>query len=381
MKPERYHVPTRIFFGPGVISGLKEIIDTEIGASSFFLVTDKGILEAGIAEKISVQLPGVTVFGEIEQNPRHDTVNRAGEAIRKLQPGLVIGLGGGSALDAAKAVALLATNPGKIEDYEGKARYIRPPLPVLAVPTTCGTGSEVTWVSVISHTERQFKMSIKGPAMFPAVAVVDPDLLSTLPSRLVAATGLDAVTHALESYTVKPATFLTDFFAREALRLLFRSIEDAATNIKDNDKAREEIMRGSLLAGLAFGNSDVGAVHCLSESLGAVLDTPHGVANSIFLPYVMEFNLPVSEKKYAEIARITGIDDPDDGGAAGALIVRIRNLSRRLGIPAFRETGVQESQLMEIAKKSFANNSNPSNPREVKTEDYFEILTKAFSEG
>lgn len=379
MTAVRFHVPTRIVFGNGVMSHLKAIIKTEIGASSFFLVTDEGIVKSGIAERVIGQLSNVTVFDEVEQNPKNGTIDRAGEMVRAAQPDLIIGLGGGSALDAAKSIALLAKNPGKIEDYEGKARYTQSPLPVLAVPTTCGTGSEVTWVSVITHTTRQFKMSIKGPEMFPAVAVVDPDLLLTLPPGLVASTGLDALTHAVEAFTVKPATFLTDYIALEALRLILNSIEGAYQDIKGNSTAREEIMKGSLVAGLAFGNSDVGGVHCLSESVGAILDTPHGVANSIFLPFVMEFNLPVAAKKYAEIAQMAGLSEKDELSSAEALIRRIKGLARSLGIPTFRETGVQESQLMEIALKSFENNSNPSNPRDASVEDYLDILQKAYA--
>ncbi len=379
MTAVRFHVPTRIVFGNGVMSHLRDIIKTEIGASSFFLVTDEGIVKSGIAERVIGQLSNVTVFDEVEQNPKNGTIDRVGEMVRAAQPDLIIGLGGGSALDAAKSIALLAKNPGKIEDYEGKARYTQSPLPVLAVPTTCGTGSEVTWVSVITHTTRQFKMSIKGPEMFPAVAVVDPDLLLTLPPGLVASTGLDALTHAVEAFTVKPATFLTDYIALEALRLILNSIEGAYQDIKGNSTAREEIMKGSLVAGLAFGNSDVGGVHCLSESVGAILDTPHGIANSIFLPFVMEFNLPVAAKKYAEIAQMAGLSEKDELSSAEALIRRIKGLARSLGIPTFRETGVQESQLMEIALKSFENNSNPSNPREASVEDYLDILQKAYA--
>ena len=376
----RFHVPTRIIFGNGVMSHLEDIIQNEIGAESFFLVTDEGIVKSGIAARLISQLSGVTVFDEIEQNPKNGTVDRAGDKIRAVKPECVIGLGGGSALDAAKAIALLAVNPGKIEDYEGKAKYTQPPLPVLAVPTTCGTGSEVTWVSVITHTARQFKMSIKGPEMFPAVAVVDPELLSTLPPNLVASTGLDALTHAVEAFTVRPATFITDFIALESMRLILHSIEAAHRDIQGNVLAREEIMKGSLVAGLAFGNSDVGGVHCLSESVGAILDIPHGIANSIFLPLVMEFNLPVSAEKYAIIAEIAGLHGENDMASAEALIEFIKDLARRLDIPAFRETGVKESQLRGIALKSFENNSNPSNPREASVQDYLGILQKAFAE-
>jgi alcohol dehydrogenase len=360
-----------------MISRLKEIVEEDFKDASLFLVTDKGIRKAGIADKVLSHFPRIPVFDEVEQNPKHTTINRAGEVVRKMKPDLVIGLGGGSSLDAAKAIALLATNPGYIEDYEGKGKYKSPPLPVLAIPTTCGTASEVTWVSVITHTERMFKMSIKGPHMFPAVALVDPDLLVTLPPPLIASTGLDALTHAVEAYTVKTATFLTDIFARESLRLIFESLERAYGNIKGDKEAREKIMLGSTLAGLAFCNSDVGAVHCVAEAVGSLFDTPHGVANSIFLPFVMEFNLPVAKDRYAEIAKIAGVEEKDNEAAARELIQMIKFLSSSLNIPSFKELGIKESRFPEIAQKSFENNSNPSNPREAGVEDYLAILKKA----
>jgi alcohol dehydrogenase len=374
----RFQVPTKVYFGPGKVTQLKDIVEAELQATKPFLVTDKGIRDSGIADKVTSLFPDMPVFDEIEQNPKHPTIDRAGDFVRELNPDLIIGLGGGSALDAAKAIALLATNPGSIEDYEGRARYKVPPLPVLAIPTTCGTASEVTWVAVITHTGRKFKMSIKGPLMFPAVALVDPDLLTTLPPSLVASTGMDALTHAIEGYTVKPASYITDIFARASLKYVFQSIEEAYDDIQGNTKARERIMLGSMLAGFAFGNSDVGAVHCIAESVGSLLDTPHGVANAIFLPYVMEFNLPVSARRFAEISRLAGIHEVDDYEAAQSLIQKIKNLSRNLQIPSVKDIGLEEAHFLEIAQKSFANNSNPSNPREARTEDYMQILSRAF---
>ena len=376
-----FYAPTRIIFGSGAMSRLKEVVEEDLKVSAPFLVTDQGIREAGIAGRVLSLFPEMHVFDEVEQNPKHKTVNRAGDIVRKLKPDLLIGLGGGSSLDAAKAIALLATNPGGIEDYEGKGKYKNPPLPVLAIPTTCGTASEVTWVSVVTHTGRMFKMSIKGPHMFPATALVDPDLLLTLPPPLIASTGLDAITHAIEAYTVKPATAITDIFARRSLKLVFESLEGAFRDIKGNTEAREGIMLGSMIAGLAFGNSDVGAVHCIAEAVGSLYDTPHGVANSIFLPYVMEFNLPVSARRYAEIAGLAGIDERDETRAAQGLIQKIKDLSSALNIPSFRGIGIQESQFLEIAQKSFQNNSNPSNPREAGVKDYLAILEKAYLES
>ena len=377
----RFHVPTRIYFGSGVISQLKEIVEDNFKDSRLFLVTDQGILDSGIADKVLSQFQNIQVFDKVEQNPKFNTVNRAGDIVREIKPDVVIGLGGGSALDAAKAIALLATNPGNIEDYEGKGKYKSPPLDVLAIPTTCGTGSEVTWVSVVTHTERMFKMSIKGPHMFPAVALVDPDLLVTLPPSLVASTGMDALTHAIEAYTVKPATYFTDIYAREALQLIFSSLERAYEDIKTDKEAREGIMLGSTVAGLAFGNSDVGAVHCVAEAVGSIYDTPHGVTNSIFLPFVMEFNLPAAKDRYAEIARIAGIEEKDKNTAAQELIQKIKSLSHTLNIPSFRELNIQKDKFPELAKKSFQNNSNPSNPREVGVEDYLVILEKALRDS
>jgi alcohol dehydrogenase len=376
----RFHVPTRIVFGSGVVSKLKEIAQEELKASRPFLVTDRGIVDSGIARKILSQIGDIPVFDEVEQNPKHGTINKAGDIIRRTAPDLIIGLGGGSPMDAAKATALLATNPGNIEDYEGREKYKSQPLPVLAIPTTCGTASEVTWVSVITHEERRFKMSIKGPKMFPAVALIDPDLLMSLPPGLIASTGLDALTHAVEAYTVKARTPITDVFAREALRLIFKYLPETYEDVKSNKEAREKMMLASTLAGMAFCNSDVGAVHCVAEAVGGLYDIPHGVANSIFLPFVMEFNLPEVSSRYADIARLAGIKEEDDNTAANELIQKIKSLSRSLNIPPFKELGIKESEFFEIAQKSYANNSNPSNPREADVDDYIMILKRAFQE-
>ena len=377
----RFYAPTRIFFGSGTISLLQGIIEERFKASRLLLVTDRGVVDSGIADKVLSQCPMIQVFDEIEQNPKYTTINRAGEWVRKVKPEVVIGLGGGSSLDAAKAIALLATNSGKIEDYEGKEKYTCPPLPVIAIPTTCGTGSEVTWVSVITHTERRFKMSIKGPELFPEVALIDPDLLLSLPPPLIASTGMDALTHAVEAYTVRLATFFTDIFARKALELIIPSVERAYKNIKGDKEARENIMLGSTIAGIAFCNSDVGSVHCLAEAIGSLHDTPHGVANSVFLPFVMEFNLPVVKERYAEIARLAGVEEEDSQAASQKLIQKIKDLSQSMNIPSLKKLGIKEDELPEIAEKAYQNNSNPSNPREAGIEDYLAILDKMLRES
>jgi len=376
-----FHLPTKIVFGAGVLSRLKEIVREELKATVVFLVTDKGIMKAGIGSQVLSQLEGAHLFDEIEPNPKSPTVNKAGEVVRKIKPDLVIGLGGGSSMDAAKSIALLANNKGNIENYEGRGRYKTSPLPVLAIPTTCGTGSEVTWVSVITHPERHFKMSIKGPEMFPSLALVDPDLLVSLPPPLIASTGMDALTHAIEAYTAKEANEFSDVFAWEALRLIFGSIQDAFENIKHNQEARERMMLGSTLAGVAFCNSDVGAVHCLAEAVGGPYDLPHGELNSIFLPLVMEFNLSAAKTKYAEIAGHAGIKEKDENLASEELVQKIRDMSRALNIPSFIDLGLEKSEFPAIARGAFLNNSNPSNPREAKYEDYLAILNSGLHES
>ena len=379
MSIQRFFNPTRIVFGAGSIQEMGGVLENDLHADRPFLVTDSGLRRSGLCDRVLDLTGKIPLFDAVEPNPRHTTVDDGGEIVRKYSPDAVIALGGGSVLDAAKGIALLATNPGHIADYEGRAKYTRPPLPVIAIPTTCGTGSEVTWVAVITHTGRRFKMSIKGPLLYPATALVDPDLLKTLPSSLVASTGLDALTHAVEAFTVQPATFFTDLYAREAIRLIFSHIEGAVADIGRNTADREGLMKGSLLAGMAFGNSDVGAVHCIAESVGSLYDMPHGVANSIFLPYIMEFNLPAAPDRFAAIARLAGIEETGEEDAARALLDRIKALSRKLGIPSFKESGILESDFPEIAQKSFENNSNPSNAREMSAADYLDVLKRAYS--
>ena len=201
----------------------------------------------------------------------------------------------------------------------------------------------------------------------------------TLPAHLVASTGLDALTHALEAYTSKPASHLTDLLALEASRLIFRNLPAATQDIEHNSEAREGLMLGSLLAGMAFGNSDVGAVHCLAEAIGSLYDTPHGVANAVLLPFVMEFNLPAAKEKYAAVAAALGLGGRDDTESAGALIQRIKDMSRSLSVPTFGDLGISEDDFEIIANKSFENNSNPSNPREASAFNYLAILKRALS--
>jgi len=373
-----FHMPARLYFGSGEIVNLKFIVDEYLKVDNPVLVTDKGIVASGLLEKVVSQFSGIKIFDEIEANPKSDTINKIAGELREIGPDLVIGLGGGSPLDAGKALALLGTNDGNIETYEGKEKYKKDPLPFLAIPTTCGTGSEVTWVSVITDVNRKFKMSIKGPKMYPAASIVDPDLIKTLPPSIIASTGLDALTHAVEAYLSKPATLITDTHAVKATKLILRAIEGAYSDIEKNHIDRENLMLGSTIAGFAFGNSDVTAVHCISESIGALYDIPHGVANSIFLPHVLAYNLPDCFEKMAALARKVGITQTDDIKASNAFIQLIVDLSKRLGIPVFKDLRIGKDQFEKIADMSFENNSTPSNPRALGKKDYLNILVNAY---
>ena len=372
-----FHMPSRLYFGSGEIRNLKSITNDYLKAKNPVLVTDAGIVKSGLLEKVLPELPGIKVFDQIEANPKSDTINKIAKEMRALAPDLIIGLGGGSPLDAGKALALLCTNEGDIEAYEGREKYRNDPLPFLAIPTTCGTGSEVTWVSVITDVNRKFKMSIKGPKMYPAVSIVDPDLIQTLPPSIIASTGLDALTHAVEAYLSKPATLITDNHAIKAVQLILNALEGAYADIKSNHENRENLMFGSTIAGFAFGNSDVTAVHCISESIGALYDTPHGIANSIFLPHVLAYNLPACYEKMATLARLSGIKDTNDMTASQSFIQMITDLSKRLNIPQFKDLNIGKDKFDKIADMSFKNNSTPSNPRALRKEDYLNILENA----
>jgi alcohol dehydrogenase len=367
-----FRVPTRVLLAPGSLGSLPEIV-SGYAPDRVLLVTDPGIEETGWPERVwrSLGESGVEAitFDNVEPNPRHTTIDRMADWGREEGVSLVIGLGGGSVLDAAKAAAMVIPNGGSCAEYEGRNRYRETPLPFLAIPTTCGTGSEVTWVSVITVEERQAKISVKGESMFPAWALVDPDLLRTLPARLVAWTGVDALTHALEAYTCRLANPVSDALAANAIGLLLGHLRRAATDIAGDAEAREAVMRASTIAGLAFGNADVAAVHCLSETLGGRWDVPHGLANAVLLAPVLRYNLSASAGKLAALAGTLGIA----GGAEG-VIRAMEELVRDLDIPPFRDLGIPEEDYPWIAERAVGNGSNPSNAREMGVGEYLEIL-------
>ena len=369
-----FRVPTRVVMAPGCIERLPEIV-AGYAPRRVLMVTDPGIEEAGWPELVwrslaERQIEAIT-FDAVEPNPRASTIDRLADWGRAEGASLVLGIGGGSVLDAAKAAAMVMTNGGSAADYEGRDRYENPPLPFIAVPTTCGTGSEVTWVSVLTVEERQAKISVKGETMFPAWALVDSELLRTLPGRLVAWTGADALTHAVEAFTCRLANPISDALAAAAVSLLFRYLRRAAADIAGDAAAREAVMRASTLAGLAFGNADVAAVHCLSETLGGRFDVPHGLANAVLLAPVTRYNLPACAAKLAALE--SALPEGSGAGADGVLQA-IEDLLRDLEIPPFRYLGISPEDYPWIAERAVLNGSNPSNPREMGAAEYLEVL-------
>lgn len=324
----------------------------------------------------------VEMQDQIAPNPRHDTIDRMAAVGRESGIDCVVGLGGGSVLDAAKAVSMLLRNPGSCLDYVGKNRFAHGTVPFVAIPTTCGTGSEVTWVSVISHLAEQQKVSVKGDAMFPDVALVDADLLQTLPAHLVASTGMDALTHAIEAYTVTLANPVSDALAEKAVVLLFAHLQRLVHDVGDAT-ARAAVMRASTLAGMAFGNADVGGVHCLSETLGGIWDVPHGLANAMLLVPVMRYHMPFIAPRLAALHALInpGVGQLPVNEAAEAFLAAIESLVVALQIPPFVSLDLPVASYPQIAAGAVANNSNASNPQPMAAADYLAILQQAGVKG
>ena len=374
-EPRPFQAPTRVLMAPGALSQLPGIV-AGYSPERVLLVTDPGIEETGWPERIwqalaEIEIEAIT-FDDVEPNPRASTVDRLAEWGREEGATLVVGIGGGSVLDAAKAAAMAMANEGPIAGFEGRDRYTEKPLPLIAVPTTCGTGSEVTWVSVLTVPERHAKISVKGETMFPDWAIVDAELLRTLPGRLVAWTGVDALTHAVEATTCRLANPVSDALAATAVSLLFRYLRRAVADIADDAEAREAVMRASTLAGLAFGNADVAAVHCLSETLGGRYDLPHGLANAILLAPVTRYNLQDCADK---LGTLEAALPPGSGAGPEGVVQAIEDLLRDLGIPRFRDLGLPAADHPWIAEQAARNGSNSSNPREMGPAEYLELLS------
>ena len=285
-------LPTHIKARPGLRADTGQHL-AELGLSRVLVVTDPGVKAANILQPIYQSLEAENIsyveYSDIQPNPRSHECEQAYERYRDTDIDGLLAVGGGSALDAAKAINVLFSHGGKVADYEGESVLPANLLPLVAIPTTAGTGSEVTFFSVITDVVRQYKMSLLHPKLGPNLALLDLDITATLPAPIAASTGMDALTHAIEAYTCNLHNPVSDALALHAIRLICRNLI-AAVQEADNSDARHNMLIGSMIAGMAFGNADIASVHCISEAIGGLYDTPHGVGNAVFLPFVFRYN-------------------------------------------------------------------------------------------
>ena len=360
-----FEMPTRVQFGRGVISTLAEEAQ-RLEGTHVMVVSDPGVRAIGLVDPLVGQLEEagltVTVFDKVQPNPR-DVHCLEGAALAEAQGvDLLVGIGGGSPIDTAKCIAVLLTNGGHPRDWEDFGALQHRPVPSIAIPTTAGTGSEVSPSAIITDTVRRKKMNLFDPRICPDVALVDPDVTFSMPPHVTAATGMDALSHAIDSLHCLLDTPASDAMALEGARLNALYLERAYTDGSDVE-ARCGMAQASLVAGIAVGITDVSGCHSIAEAIGAVYDHPHGVCCAIGLPMIMHFNLPASTGKYARLAHAFGIDTTplDASEAAQRAIDYVRDRNARLGIPDLAEL-IDEADLDLLAEKAFANTSTPSNP-------------------
>jgi alcohol dehydrogenase len=380
----QFRVATTVHMGNGSSANLINAVRAA-GARRVTVVTDPGVRGTGMVDRLLEPLHAAGIAIDIDDtvkaNPRDTDCETGADRARAHGTDLFVAIGGGSPIDQAKATAMLITNGGAARDWQMHRPFEADPLPLIAIPTTAGTGSEVTTVAVITDTERMFKMTLGDPRMAPSVAFVDPELTVSVPRGTTAATGMDALTHAIEAYTCTLHNPVSDGLALRAMRMIAANLIPAVENGADL-AAREAMMYGSLIAGMAFGNADVAAVHCISEAIGGLYDTPHGVANSVFLPWVFAFNMAADPARHAEVAESIGVDRAgrSDAAVAEEGSRRLADLGERIGIPRFAELpGVDPADFDRLAESSEANGSTPSNARPITTADYRHLLDAAYA--
>jgi alcohol dehydrogenase len=377
-----YKMPTELFCGRGAAGKVGEKA-LELGGTKAFVVTDKGVVGAGLLSVIEDSLKSVNisyvVFDEVESDPSIEMVASGTELLKEAGCNIVLGIGGGSSMDVGKAVAAMATNPGKIFDYVGIDKIKNEGLPYIAIPTTSGTGSEATYWSVLTDKKRNFKTGVGGWKMMPTLAVLDPLLTKSLPPKVTAITGMDALTHAIESYVSKSTQPISEGLTIHAMKIIVRSLRKAVANGDDID-AREDMIMGSLIAAMAFNVTRLGLAHALSSPLGAKLNIPHGLVNAVLLPHVMEFNLVAAPEKYIEIAKIFGedVDNLPQMEAAYKSVEAVKKLMRDIDLSqGFEGFGLTEESLRPIAEEAHTSGNVAVNPRKSTVEDLINITNRA----
>ena len=351
-----------------------------------FVVTDKDLIRFGVAGKVTGVLDeaGIAyeIFSDLKPNPTVKNVQAGVEAFRRSGADAIVAIGGGSAMDTAKAVGIIVANPafGDVVSLEGMAPTANRSVPVFALPTTAGTAAEVTINYVITDEANTKKMVCVDPKDIPAVAIIDAELMAAMPRGLTAATGMDALTHAIEGYITKGAWTLTDMFELKAVELIARWLPAAVENGADTE-AREGMAVAQYIAGMGFSNVGLGLVHGMAHPLGAFYDIPHGGANALLLPYVMQYNMKSSLVKFGDVARAMGVDTAgmDTRQAAQAAVDAVRTLAVRVGIPQrLSSLGVREEDLPRLAASALADVCTPGNPRDTSAEEILALYREAF---
>jgi alcohol dehydrogenase class IV len=376
-------IPTDIHFGCGIIRTLPERIKS-LGAKKAFLVTDPGVCAAGIMDRVTAILRDASVDFAVCDRVKPDSGSRLIDEttveLKSSGADVVVGIGGGSSLDTAKAVAALATNAGSALDYAGLNKVSNRPLPMIAVPTTSGTGSEVTLWSVFTDDTRAVKVAIGGVLIYPSVALCDPELTLELPAALTAATGMDALAHAIECYTNNNCQPISGALAIEAIRLIGQHLRSAVLNGRDR-QSRYGMMLASTMAGIAMNPTRLGLAHALAMPLGSWdLRVPHGVVLAVTLPYVMEFNYLAEPERFVDVARALGesVDGLPRLLAAARAVSAVRDMARDIGIPrGLKEFGVREDHVLPVVEEAMKSGNVPANPRRTSAEDLTRILRQA----
>ena len=368
------------YHGAGAI---KEIAN-EAKAHAFkkaFICSDPDLIKFNVTSKVTDILAQENlkyeIYSDIKANPTIQNVQHGVEAFKKSEADYIIAIGGGSSMDTAKAIGIIIANPEfeDVRSLEGTAPTKKPCVPIIAVPTTAGTAAEVTINYVITDVEKKRKFVCVDPHDMPIIAVVDPEMMSSMPKGLTASTGMDALTHAIEGYTTKAAWEMTDMFHLKAIELISKSLRGAVANTKEG---REGMALGEYIAGMGFSNVGLGIAHSMAHTLGAVYDTPHGVACAMMLPIVMEYNQECTGEKYREIARAMGIKDVDSMTQEEyrkAAIDAVKKLSTDVGIPTKLEA-IKEEDLQFLAESAHADACAPGNPKDASVEDLKALFRK-----
>jgi alcohol dehydrogenase len=381
--PQALYFPTTVLMGAGSIQLIPNEI-SKLKAKKALIMTDEVLINIGVVQNVLDVLDAASipyhVFSDVKPNPTVKNVNDGYKALIDNKCDYLISIGGGSPQDTAKGVAILGTNPGNIVNYEGVNKTKNKSLPIIAINTTAGTASEATINYVITDEERKVKMVIVDSNSIATVAVNDADLMVNMPAKLTAATGMDALTHAIEGYITAGASPITDMFNLEAIKVISSHLKNAVDKGSDI-KAREGMAYGQFITGMGFSNCGLGIVHSMAHQLGGFYDLPHGVCNAILLPYVMEFNASESGSKYKTIAQAMGlnVENMDLESAKVACIDGVKALSASVGIPSdFKDLGVKKEDIDTLADLAMLDACTPGNPKVPTKDDIVSLYTKVF---